>query len=138
VKKNHIVVGQSAAKTASRRIVPIVENLAWWLAPYTESKGNIWPHGRIAFHKRENSTAKAAGVSWKRNAMRHSFASYSLALLNNAGRVAGFCGNSPKAIHRHYNKLCTQADAVKFFAVKPQQLVADAAQAPMLETKNAN
>jgi integrase len=119
----HIVVGQDAAKTASRRIVPIADNLAMWLAPYAGRKGKIWPLGRIAFHKREHSTAKAAGIAWKRNAMRHSFASYSLALLNDAGRVAGFCGNSPKVIHRHYNKLCSQAEAQNFFALKPLQSV---------------
>jgi integrase len=138
LSEGHIVVGKSAAKTASRRIVPIAENLGLWLAPYAERKGNIWPHGRITFHKREQSTAKAAGITWKRNTMRHSFASYSFALLNDAGRVAGMCGNSAKVIHRHYKQLCTQAEAVKFFAVKPPQLVnGSASSVPLLENKTA-
>lgn len=139
LSEGHIVVGKSEAKTASRRIVPISENLALWLAPYAERKGKVWPLGRIAFHKREQSTAKAAGVVWKFNAMRHSFASYSLAILNDAGRVAGFCGNSPKVIHRHYNKLCTQSDALKFFALKPPQLMnSSASSVPILEAKTAS
>ena len=139
LKQRHIVVGKNAAKTASRRIVPIADNLALWLAPYAERQGNIWTQGRVLFHKREHTTAKAAGIRWKRNAMRHSFASYSFALCNDAGRVAGFCGNSPKVIHRHYKQLCTQADAQKFFEVKPPQtVIAAPVSAPMLEAKTAS
>lgn len=137
--EKHIVVGQSAAKTGSRRTVPIEENLALWLAPYAEKKGKVWPLGRIAFHKREHSTAKAAGIQWKRNAMRHSFASYLLANLNDAGRVANFCGNTPKIIHRHYSKLCTKADALNFFALKPPRLVnGHESSVPKLENKKAD
>jgi integrase len=139
LKQGHIVVGKGAAKTAARRIVPISENLALWLAPYADKQGSVWSQGRVPFHKREHSTAKAAGISWKRNAMRHSFASYTFALLNDAGRVAGMCGNSAKVIHRHYKQLVTQADAQKFFAVKPPQtVIAAPASAPMLEAATGN
>jgi len=101
--------------------VPIVENLAAWLSltPEAERKGAIWPHGRDWFHKCQLATAKAAGVKWKANGCRHSFASYSFALCADAGRVAGYCGNSAKVIHRHYRQLCTPADAQKFFSIKP-------------------
>ena len=119
LKARHIVVGKSAAKTASRRIVPVAENLALWLAPYAGRQGNVWPEGRICFHKRQQATAKAAGVPWKRNAMRHSFASYSIALCNDAGRVAGELGNSAAVVHKHYRELVKPADAERWFAVKP-------------------
>jgi len=119
LKQRHIIVGADKAKTASRRIVPIAENLALWLAPYANSKDGVWPHGRICFHKREQSTAKTAGIVWKRNAMRHSFASYSFALSNDAARIAGYCGNSTAVIHRHYRQLTTPADALKFFSLNP-------------------
>ena len=119
LKQGHVVVGADAAKTASRRIVPIAENLAVWLAPYAGRTGGLWPHGRDYFHKRQEATAKAAGVAWKANGCRHSFASYSFALCADAGRVAGYCGNSPGVIHRHYKQLCTPADAQKFFSIKP-------------------
>jgi len=139
LKQRHIVVGKGAAKTASRRIVPIEDNLALWLAPYAERKGNVWPHGRICFHKRQESTAKTAGIGWKRNAMRHSFASYKFALCNDAGRVAGMCGNSAKVIHRHYKQLCTQADAKKFFEVNPpKSVIGSLLSVPMLEVKTGN
>ena len=136
LKQGHIVVGAYAAKTASRRIVPIAENLAAWLAPYAERKGGLWPHGRDYFHKRQEATAKAAGVAWKANGCRHSFASYSFALCADAGRVAGYCGNSPGVIHRHYKQLCTPADAQKFFSIKPAAVVT-ALPTPAAEIANA-
>ena len=119
LKARHIVVGKSAAKTASRRIVPVRDNLALWLAPYATRQGSVWPQGRISFHKRQQATAKAAGVRWKRNAMRHSFTSYAFAMCNDAGRVAGECGNSAAVIHRQYRELVKLADAERWFAVKP-------------------
>lgn len=119
--QRHIVVGADKAKTASRRIVPIEDNLAAWLAltPETKRKGAVWTNGRDWFHKSEQNAAKAAGISWKRNAMRHSFASYLMAKLKDAGRVAGYCGNSPAMIHKHYTELCTLADANSFFSINP-------------------
>ena len=123
LKQRHVIVGADASKTASRRIVPRAENLAAWLAPYAERQGSLWAHGRDGFHKRQEATAKAAGVTWKKNGARHSFASYSFALCADAGRVAGYCGNSPGVIHRHYKQLCTPADAHKFFNLKPAAIV---------------
>lgn len=137
LKQGHIVVGADAAKTASRRIVPICDALAAWLAPYAGRTGGLWTHGRDYFHKQQEATAAATGVkadpakgiveqkpvAWKKNGCRHSFASYSFALCADAGRVAGYCGNSPQVIHRHYKQLCTPADAQKFFSINPATAV---------------
>ncbi len=133
LKQGHIVVGADAAKTASRRIVPIADNLAEWLKPYADHKGRVWAHGRDWFHKCQLATAKAAGVNWKSNACRHSYASYMFAGCSDAGRVAGYCGNSPGVIHRHYKQLCTTADAVKFFSIKPASSANDQ---PLVMTAN--
>lgn len=123
LKQGHVIVGADAAKTASRRIVPIAENLAEWLKPYAGNTGGLWTHGRDWFHKCQLATGKAAGVAWKKNGARHSFASYSFALCADAGRVAGYCGNSPAVIHRHYRQLTTPDDAKAFFNVKPEAIV---------------
>jgi integrase len=121
LKQAHVVVSASNAKTASRRIVPVAENLAAWLAPYAGRTGKVWQGGWL--YKAQQDTAKAAGVDWKANGCRHSFASYSFALCADAGRVAGYCGNSAAVIHRHYRQLATPADAQKFFSVKPANAV---------------
>ncbi len=122
-KAGHIVIGAATAKTASRRIVPIAENLAAWLKPFANSTGKVWQGGWL--YKAQQDTADAAGVTWKKNGARHSFASYMFAGCADAGRVAGYCGNSPAVIHRHYKQLCSPAAAQKFFAVKPAVAAAE-------------
>jgi integrase len=116
----HIVVGASRAKTASRRIVPMQDNLAAWLAPYAKRTGKVWPGLHDEFYDQQQATAKAAGVEWKANALRHSYASYRFAQTGDAGRVAGELGNSPAVVHRHYKELVRSSDAVKWFAVAPE------------------
>jgi integrase len=129
----HIVVGASRAKTASRRIVPIHDNLAAWLAPYAERTGPVWTGNHDEFYDAQQAAAKATAVKadaehgvraqkaveWKVNALRHSYASYRFAQIGDAGRVAGELGNSAAVVHRHYRELVKPADAVKWFAVKP-------------------
>ncbi len=115
-----IVVGASKAKTAGRRIVPVADNLLQWLAPFAGRKGNVWPGTHEDFYAAQQDAAKAAGVPWKTNALRHSYASYRFALTNDAGRVAGECGNSAAVIHRHYRELVRPEDAHRWFAVKPE------------------
>lgn len=129
----HIVVSAGNAKTASRRIVPLSDNLAAWLADYSERQGNLWKESSKVFYKRQNDVALATAVEadegkgikaqkpvqWKGNGLRHSYASYRFALTGDAGRVAGEMGNSASVIHRHYRELVKPADAERWFAVKP-------------------
>jgi integrase len=121
LKQAHVVVSASNAKTASRRIVPVAENLAVWLVPYAGRTGKVWQGGWL--YKAQQDTAKAAGLDWKANGCRHSCASYMFALTNDAGRIAGFLGNSAAVIHRHYRQLATPADAQKFFSIQPATAV---------------
>jgi integrase len=127
----HITIGANAAKTASRRVVPIQENLAEWLSPYVGRKGKIWNGGWL--YKAQQQTAKAAGIKWKQNALRHSYVSYRLAQTQNASQVALECGNSPQMIFRHYHELVKPDDAVKWFNMKP----AVATNVIMLATANS-
>jgi integrase len=130
----HVIVGASRAKTAGRRIIPMPDNLAAWLAPYAGRQGKIWPHDHYAFYDTQKDTATATEVKadpargtkaqppvkWKSIALRHSFASYRFAQTGDAGRVAGELGNSAAVVHKHYRELVKPADAEKWFAVKPE------------------
>jgi integrase len=117
----HITIGAKKAKTASRRVVPIHDNLAAWLAPYVSKQGMVWPGTHFDFyHEGQQETAKAAGVEWKSNALRHSYASYRFAQTGDAGRVAGELGNSAPVVHAHYRELVKPSDAQAWFAVKPE------------------
>jgi len=123
-----IKVGADKAKTASRRIVPIHDNLAAWLAPYVECQGKVWAGDSITFTNRERQTAAATAdkemglkpVKWKHNGLRHSYASYRFGIVGDAGRVAGELGNSAAVVHKHYRELVKPTDAEKWFNVKPE------------------
>lgn len=130
-----ITVGASKAKTASRRIVPISENLADWLQPYAGRVGKLWTHmSEFPFHRQQRKTAAATAVEanpqnrikaqkpvkWKANALRHSYASYRFAQTGDAGRVAGELGNSATVVHRHYRELVKPADAEVWFNIRPE------------------
>lgn len=113
-----IEVKASKAKTASRRIVPILDNLAEWLAPFAQSEGPLVPYERTDKQLFEY-LGPAAGVPWKRNGLRHSFISYRVAIINDVGQVALEAGNSPQMVFRNYRQLTTQTQAKDWFALRP-------------------
>ncbi len=129
-----ITVGADRAKTATRRVMPIHENLGDWLAPYSERQGKIWNGDLNQFHKTQAAVAAAPTVEgdakkniparkpvkWKVNALRHSYASYRYAQISDAGRLSGELGNSAAVIHRHYRELVKPAEAQRWFEVKPE------------------
>ncbi len=115
----YISVAATIAKTASRRTIPIQPNLAAWLAPYRPGKGRVWQRSHSWLNQAMRKAAKRAGVKWHRNALRHSFCSYRLAITNDASRVALEAGNSPSMIFRHYSALVTPEAAADWFDVCP-------------------
>ena len=68
-----------------------------------------------------NFTAEKAGIDWKRNALRHSYASYRFAQTTDAGLVAGELGNSVNMVHKHYRELVTRQSADQWFNIKPDK-----------------
>ncbi len=98
----HIEITAGKAKTASRRIVPILPNLAAWLKPHAKKIGPLFQaRNSTAFNNKQNETAMGAGIGWKANALRHSFISYRCADIQNVAQVALEAGNSPGMIFGH-------------------------------------
>ena len=118
--ERRIFLGKHQAKTASRRSVPICDALAEWLAPYAGQSGPVWRLSEIALSKTQQKTAETAGVKWKHNALRHSYASYRFAQVGDAGRVAAECGHRADVFYKYYHELVRPADAESWFAVKPE------------------
>ncbi|MCG3150167.1 MAG: Tyrosine recombinase XerC [Verrucomicrobiae bacterium] len=115
-----IIIGANVAKKRSRRVVEINDTLAAWLASCTKRKGMVVEHDQRTLYKRLTELATAAGLEkWQDNGLRHSCASYSLALTGDAVKVAYQLGNSADMIHRHYKALVTAADAKRFFELRP-------------------
>ena len=116
-----IHVAAAKAKTRSRRLVPVLPNLAQWLAPYAKQQGRVWKGSERELKACRRAMLKASGVKWKSNALRHSFISYRLADIQNAAQVALEAGNSPNVIFSNYRELVKPATAKAWFAAAPQQ-----------------
>ncbi len=104
------------AKTASRRIIPVSENLAQWLS-LVPRQGKVIPDGD--YFRQATALARKAGVGWPHNVLRHSFISYRVALIQNANQVALEAGNSTSIIFKHYRELVTRDAAEAWFAIAP-------------------
>jgi integrase len=115
-----ITIDADVAKTASRRLVPILPNLAQWLTPYARQSGQVWKGTRKDLLRARAACVKEADTAWKDNACRHSFISYRLADIQNAAQVALEAGNSPQIIFRHYRELVKPDAAKTWFAVAPE------------------
>jgi len=116
----HLIVNADQAKTRARRLVPISDNLAAWLAPCLKKSGRVWPHGHDYLYEAQRAVARKAKVKWKQNALRHSFISYRMAILKDANQVALEAGNSPDIIFRNYLELVTQTQARSWFGIEPE------------------
>lgn len=107
-ERSFITVSPEKAKTATRRLVPIQPNLMRWLAPYSNHKRVVFKTPRdaqwaIAF-------AKSCNVEWPDNALRHSYATYRLAVTADAARVALEMGNSPQKLMANYRELADEKE----------------------------
>jgi integrase len=124
--RGHIEITAANAKTASRRIVPILPNLAAWLKPHAKKTGNIFPSVADYYHELMRETAantktdNLPAVELKHNALRHSFISYRVAQIQNVAQVALESGNSPAMVFSHYRELVTADEAKAWFAIAPE------------------
>jgi len=116
-----IEVAAHKAKTATRRIVPISDNLARWLAIAPRNAEHVWRHSKAYFFEAMRNAASDAKIKWKQNALRHSFISYRLAEIQDVNRVALEAGTSPQMIFRHYRELTTPEQARTWFSIAPAQ-----------------
>jgi integrase len=112
-----ITVAASKAKTASRRIIEMAENLRAWLAPYAGNSGPVCPTGLRK--KLEADRARAGITDWPNNALRHSFGSYRLAATQNAAQTSMEMGNSPQMVFRHYRELVKPKTAAQWWSIAP-------------------
>lgn len=116
---SHIFIGAHIAKTRSKRIIPIADNLKVWLQPYMNRQGKVvedeWQL-RILIEE----ACEKAGVRWKHNGLRHSFGTYRIAQTQDIGKTSMEMGNSPNVILKHYRQLVTVEQATSYWAIRPE------------------
>lgn len=116
--RGFIEVKASKAKTARRRIIQIQPNLAEWLRPYREMCGAVVP---VNARNKLDLVRKIAGLArWPNNGLRHSFASYRLAAINDAPRVAAELGHtSPQMLYSTYREVVLPEEAERYWKIQP-------------------
>jgi integrase len=118
--RGHIEVKAAKAKSARRRIVPIQPNLAAWLRPYAAMKGGVAPEG--SREKIDRACEAAKLVDWPVNGLRRSYASYRLAAINDAPRVATELGHtSPQMLYSTYRELVLPEEAERYWKIEPME-----------------
>lgn len=116
-EQGYIEIKARKAKTKARRLVPLLPNLRAWLEPHRHRTGFVCRPPNVAY--RLHYLGDKAGCGWRQNALRHSFASYRLAHVQDAAKVALEMGNSPDKLFRHYRELVTPAAAEQWFSIVP-------------------
>jgi integrase len=118
--RGHIEVKAAKAKSARRRIVPILPNLAAWLRPYGGLSGHVVPVGA---RKKFKQARKTAGLTrWPNNGLRHSFASYRLAAIHDAPRVSAELGHtSPQMLYSTYREVVRPEEAERYWKIVPAE-----------------
>jgi len=116
--QGYIEIKARKAKTKARRLVPIQPNLKTWLEPYRGRSGAICDFASLS--NCYTQLSQKAGVEWKVNALRHSYASYRLAQIQDAAKVALEMGNSPQMLFKHYRELVTPTAAKAWFEIAPK------------------
>jgi integrase len=118
LSRGHIEIKGAKAKSARRRIIPMQPNLAAWLRPYSGMNGCIVPEGA---RKKLDRVRKAARLArWPNNGLRHSFASYRLAAIHDAARVAVELGHSTsQMLYSTYREPVLPEEAERYWKIAP-------------------
>src|SRR5215831_19687709 len=116
--RRHIEVKAAKAKSAQRRIVAMQPSLVAWLRPYGKMKGRLVPEGSRG---KVDRVCDAAGLArWPKNGLRHSFASFRLAAIHDAPRVASELGHtSPQMLYSTYRELVLPEEAERYWQIAP-------------------
>ena len=121
LKEKEIVLDASITKTSQRRIVKMTDNLVEWLTPYISEmlQGGLVIKNKNIFRKELEKFREANKINWIDNGLRHSGASYYLALTKNANETAEQMGHAVDVLKQNYNGLARERDAIKYFEIDP-------------------
>lgn len=114
-----VTIDASVSKVSRRRIVKLEPVAVEWLKLCDQSKPLALPLETMRYHRYDLAGAIRC-KTWPPDLLRHSAASYLLALHQDAPKVAFWLGNSPRILMSHYWSLTTKEDAERFFAIRPE------------------
>jgi integrase len=114
-----IEIPAAIAKNRKRYLAPLLPCLNAWLAPYRRRRGLVVAGVRLEENLRE--LFRTVGIKRLHNGLRDSFISYRVAITKNLPQVAFEAGNSVEMIRSKYLEARTNAEAKRWFAVRPEK-----------------
>lgn len=123
-----ITIEPAVAKMRRQRHIAITPNLREWLTPYRKASGSVWALSDVSFHHRAAAVARKVHVTVPSNAGRHAFASYHLALHEDAGKTALQLGHARadllltvyRNIRSSDGRPITKETATAYFDIRPK------------------
>jgi integrase len=124
-------------KGRKRRVVKIDGLLRQWLAiPFVAPRqGPAVEYGSRNLAKRLRKVAKAAGVAWSHDVLRHTFCSYAMEKLG-AREAAAMAGHSEQVLFAHYRQIVQPEAATAFWNLPPDSVNGQTKTPEIKPTKN--
>lgn len=114
-----IVVEPKVGKLRDRRrTIPVLPVLKLWLQPFIGRAGFVLPY--LSTRDKTSAKLRGQGGQWKRNGLRHSFASYRLADTNDLMGTADEDGHSATILETVYRDRVTKVAAEAYFQLTPE------------------
>lgn len=104
-------------KTRRRRYVPMEPVAVSLLKPLYKSEGSVAPSDSTIDRWKLKMRNLFGWQKWPQDVLRHTAASYLIALYNDAGKVALRLGNSAKTLMAHYHTPVPEDDCKRFWDV---------------------
>lgn len=119
-----IRIAAEQSKTGKARLVEKAEPNVWaWLeqVPAKSRRGPVSPVKAATFAQIIKDRVRAARGTYKQDILRHTYATYHLALTRNPGLVSMAMGHrgDPTLLHDVYAGVVSEAKAKEFFAILP-------------------
>ncbi|MEQ2008127.1 MAG: tyrosine-type recombinase/integrase, partial [Limisphaerales bacterium] len=105
------------AKTRRRRIVPLHGKALALLAEHPMKAGAVAPSNSTVRRYKRRACSALGLERWPADLLRHTAASYLLALHGDAGKVATMLGNSSAILLSHYHQPVRNGDCGEFWGL---------------------
>ena len=113
-----IYIRPEVAKTGEGRYIPMQDNLVAWLLDHRQGTGPIVPpKGRVNLETARMSVELEQ--SWDRNALRHSYGSHRLGIIQDLAKLTVEMGNSIQVNRSNYQNPRSRQQCVEYFNLFP-------------------
>src|SRR5260221_1160887 len=110
------------AKSAKRRLVKILPNLAQWLGTVgRHGKGRVYSGKPEFYHKEIRALCRVSGVKWQDDGFRHSYASHQLAQFEDSAALSLQMGHTnSRTGFENYREMVTPDAAELYWSIRPE------------------